>query len=228
MQQKIRNNDDFFHLERNSELSGRGTVSLINDTVHIFTAVGQNTTKEDFFDKIVLTGWEKKDVPRSRNYTCCFIYAATPAHTFSSKMSEKRHWSYVGYAKLEVKQYVCPNVKREKHLVPSAVTLSVGSECPKAKNKYIAVDMPAAQPGEQMAVCAKIVFGNISASSMIEWFEYQNLMGVSKVLVYTYNLNKAAKKVLDFYATTGVVEYYPFSLPQKGKFLCSATLARIL
>ena len=55
-------------------------------------------------------------------------------------------------------------------------------------NKYATVDLPQIVKIGSLGVCAKLMFGNISAASIAEWFEYQRLMKVDKVIAYTYKL----------------------------------------
>lgn len=209
--------DYFFHVNRNRDMAGDAFLSILHDHVHIFSATGQNSTRANYYDKIVMSGWESR-IARNENFTCCLIYNDSLKDIFLTRLSEKRDWSYLGMAKLEVKQYVCPNPFQKKGNAPIAVTLSVGKECPKDFNQYIMVGLPVEHPGEKLAVCAKLVYGNMSASAMIEWFEYQIRMGVSKVVAYTYKLNPDAMKVLEYYRVIGLAEFYPFSLPMRGKY----------
>lgn len=210
--------DYFFHVDANKDTDNDAFVSILNNNVHIFSATGQNTTRANYYDKIVLSGWESRTA-RGENFTCCLVYNDSLKDIFLTRLAEKRDWSYLGMAKLEVKQYVCPNPFQKAGKVPLAVSLSVGKVCPKDLRKYVRVDLPTEHPGEKLAVCAKLVYGNMSASSMVEWFEYQRLMGVSKVIAYTYKLNPDAMKVLKYYHVTGLTDFYPFSLPMKGSIL---------
>ncbi|XP_052809348.1 uncharacterized protein LOC128237803 [Mya arenaria] len=43
-------------------------------------------------------------------------------------------------------------------------------------------------------------------------------MKVDKVIAYTYKLNEEAMKVLEYYSSIGLVEFLPFSLPQREKY----------
>ena len=218
--------DYFFHVDANKETGGESFVSILNHNIHLFSAVGQNTSRKHYYDNIILNGWEKREA-HAEIFTCCLVYNDSLGDIFLTKMIDKRDWSYLGMAKLEVKQYVCPNVFHKQGKAPVGITLSVGKVCPKDMNKYMKVDLPTEMSGERLAVCAKLVYGNLSASAMVEWFEYQRLMGVSKVIAYTYKLSRDAMNVLKYYVVTGLAEFYPYSLPMKGGGIVKDSLSSI-
>lgn len=206
---------DFYTLKKNEFGTGDNFNSILHNTVHIYSAIAVNTTNLRYYDNVVLSGWELR-TSSTNNYTCCLIYEEEEQHVYATDIIQKQDWSYLGKAKLEVKQFVCPNLASEDMKVPVGVTLSKSHYCPKNTSIYVKVDRPIKNTGDQMAVCGKIVYGDISAVSMIEWFEYQKYMGVNKVLLYTYNLNDDAKKVLNYYVVTGLAEFHPYSLPMRG------------
>lgn len=216
-------NEKFFHVDADGNKNKETFVSLLDDNVFIYSAVAYNSTKQSTYDSIYLSGWENRMWSRfyRPNYTCCLIYERHEKNIVATRLLEKHDWYYVGKAKLEVKQYVCPNVMTEDNgyrIRAVAVSLGMDKHCPKNYSAYIAIDYPKRQAGNQIAVCAKLVYENISASAIVEWFEFQRLMGVSKVMVYTYRLNPAAMSVLQYYKSIGLCEHFPFTLPLIGKY----------
>ncbi|XP_045196604.2 uncharacterized protein LOC123551620 [Mercenaria mercenaria] len=206
----------FFHVDSNNDYQNSDTfVSLIDNSVHIYSAIAYNSTEQYVFDSIYLSGWENRMWSRfyKPNFTCCLIYGKKNNDIMATRVSERHNWYYVGKAKLEVKQYVCPNVLRGHNRVPVAISLGIDKQCPKNHSKYIKIDYPQRQAEGRIAVCAKLVYENISASAMIEWFEYQVMMNVSKILLYTNNLNADAMSVLRYYKSVGICEYLPFTTP---------------
>ena len=164
---------------------------------------------------IGLNGWEYAPLREVVHY-CCLYYG--PNDIQSVSMLEKLHWNFLGKAKLETKQFVCPNPRHSNKTLPLAVSLTRHS-CPDDMSLYAEVEtpFPVTNKKEEIAVCTKLAFGNLSASEMIEWFEVQKSLGVSKIVTYTHRLNAAAMEVLKYYQSEGLGEYFPFDLPDTGR-----------
>ncbi|XP_060592676.1 uncharacterized protein LOC132747344 isoform X2 [Ruditapes philippinarum] len=211
--------DHFYHVTSNSGVQNKDTfVSLIENNIHIYSAIAYNSTVGAGVETIYLSGWENRMWSKFYNpeITCCLIYAPNENDIMKTNLSEKHNWYYVGKSKLEVKQYICPNFLRGLNRVPKAVSLGMDKNCPKNKSKYLIVDYPKKEEPDTVAVCAKLVYENISASAIIEWFEYQKMIGVSKVMLYTHNLNANAMSVVKYYKSSGFCEAFPFKNPQIG------------
>ncbi|WAR08250.1 hypothetical protein MAR_018208 [Mya arenaria] len=192
-------------------------MSLAFGSIHILSAVAQNSSANSFYDNIVLSGWQRSKVDFHSGLKCCLVYA-NPLKVLVANLTQRRDWSYVGHSGIEAKQYVCPNAYSHRNISPKAISLTTGERCPEDLTKYATVDFPQKAQRGSLGVCAKLVFGNISAASIVEWFEYQRLMKVDKVIAYTYKLNEEAMKVLEYYSSIGLVEFLPFSLPQREKY----------
>ena len=192
-------------------------VSMLDGDVHIYSAIARNSSKYSFFDTIRLNGWELAPL-RNSQYYCCLYYDSNDIERHS--FTEKLHWNFLGHAKLETKQFVCPNPRHQNRTLPLAVSLSQ-NKCPDNSSLYIQVETPetVASNKSQIAVCTKLAFGNLSFSEMIEWFEIQKLLGVSRVITYTNKLNADAMKVLQHYHAEGLAQYYPFFLPDTGMLI---------
>lgn len=92
--------------------------------------------------------------------------------------------------------------------------------CVENKEYYIKVDTPK-KSESGLAVCGKVSYGKLDAKRLVEWFEVQRLLGVDKVLTYTYKLNTQAMNVLDYYESIGYAEIIrDFDFPFKGILSC--------
>lgn len=193
-------------------------LSILNNSVHLYSAIAYNSTNDSFYDVIHISGWENRVATTLRwNYTCCQLYHKDGTiQTIGTRLRSRNDWYYVGKSKQEVKQFICGNVLQARGLKPIAVTISLNRKCPGDHSKYVKVIYPKKEPGEQIGVCAKLIYGEIEASTLVEWFEYQRLMGVSKIISYTQDLNVHAMSVLDYYQRIGLCEHYPFDVPMLG------------
>ena len=200
-----------FRLTSNQAISLRSNqtsfISMIDGNVHIYSAIVRN-------DAIGLNGWEYAPL-RKAVHNCCLFYDLNDIK--SVPILEKLHWNFLGKAKLETKQFVCPNPRHSNQTLPLAVSLTQNG-CPDDASLYVEVETPFAVTNrkEEIAVCTKLAFGNLSAYEMIEWFEVQKSLGVSKIITYTHKLNAAAEEVLKYYQSEGLGEYFPFDLPDTG------------
>ena len=189
-------------------------VSMVNGDVYIYSAIARKSSNHSFFDVISLNGWEYSPLRKS-TYNCCLYY---DDNVQSAPLLDKLHWNFVGHAKLETKQFQCPNPRHTYHKLPLAISLTL-NKCPDEKTVVVPVETPYKvnnTRADNLAVCTKLAFGNLSASKMIEWFEVQKLLGVSKTMTYTHKLNADAMKVLEHYKSEGLAEYHPFELPGTG------------
>ena len=190
--------------------------TIVNGDVHIYSAIARNSSKDTFYDVIALNGWEYAPL-RQTLYYCCLYYDKNDIQR--TMFLNKLHWNFLGRARLETKQFICPNPRHLNRTLPLAVSLSK-KKCPDNDTKYVQVETPdsVTKNNNQIAVCTKLAFGNLSASETIEWFEMQKVLGVSKFVTYTHKLNGDAMKVLKHYKSEGLAEYHPFDLPDTSKF----------
>ncbi|CAG2241932.1 unnamed protein product [Mytilus edulis] len=66
-------------------------------------------------------------------------------------------------------------------------------------------------------ICAKIAYNYLNPLHLIEWFEYQKMMGVDMVLISVQSLNKDAYKVLRYYEKEGITTLISFPNDMPGK-----------
>lgn len=126
----------------------------------------------------------------------------------------------VGYA-------TCSTAGLDKSAKGLQVTL-VGSrtEVPAAHdNSWVPVEtVPELTPEQQrqhasgkgpIAVCTAPLHEDGFAASMVEWAEFQQLVGVDKVFVYDFNSGPLLKPQLDYYARKGLFELFEWIIPSQ-------------
>jgi hypothetical protein len=65
----------------------------------------------------------------------------------------------------------------------------------------------------RMAACTAPLHEDGYASSMVEWTEFQRLVGIEKVFVYDFNSGPMLKPQLDYYANQGFFEVFEWIIP---------------
>lgn len=161
---------------------------------------------------IVLSGWLNYNYVNS-TLLCCLLLGND---SIVSYMNEKRMiWTQVSKQPLMAVKFFC-NVPRVLYGIKvKGSTVSLPQEqC--MNKKFMAVEFLNQQLEDSFAICAKIAYGGLSAQRLIEWLEIQKYIGVDKVLVYFYNLNEEAMRVLLKYNRDGFVELLPFDYPEAG------------
>lgn len=81
---------------------------------------------------------------------------------------------------------------------------------------FMKVQYPEIRKRGSLAFCSKIAYGPLGAERLIEWLELQRFVGVDRVMIYFYNLNIDAMRVLRKYKRDGFVDLQPFDYPQPG------------
>ncbi|XP_053379620.1 uncharacterized protein LOC123527009 [Mercenaria mercenaria] len=149
----------------------------------------------------------------------------------SSPMLWKNIWNMHIFKIIKAAQFVCPLIPMEsggtvtmgsdanKNKFPTKVALSDKENCKNEKIlKYIDIERQPPRRKDSIAVCPKLVYGNYSADRLIEWFEFNKLMGVDKIMLFTYNIVDDIKVVLDHYVKEGLLITREFDIPAKMSF----------
>ena len=90
--------------------------------------------------------------------------------------------------------------------IPTALSFLVhpANETPAA---FVPIERPE-KPDKTLGfgVCVQIAYNHLEPLRIIEWLEMQRLLGVSKVSVYDFNLDKTSVDLLCHYVADGLVE----------------------
>ena len=66
---------------------------------------------------------------------------------------------------------------------------------------------------ERFAVCVPPVFGNVSASKLVEFFEMMHYLGAEKIFIYVATESRSIQRVLKFYQKKNIAILLPWKLP---------------
>lgn len=182
------------------------------DDVFIFSAIVGNSSSTRAWDEIVVQVWEHKRYD-NMTFGCCIKYISGECVYVNA--SRKVEWANKRRCTMPVKQYYCPNPRFNYDDLPVAVSVSNGTarnRCNCAMDVFVETEFAYANGGS-IAVCTKLVYGNIPADDVLTWLEMHYRLGASKVLIHTFDLNADAVKVLQYYQSLGLAEFSTFNIP---------------
>lgn len=173
--------------------------------MYAYSAIGKLNGNWTKHDSIVITGW-----CRGYDIFNCILFTSDQQH---ARVKAKRWRQYSnGWPKMYACQFICKITKKNithisivKDGAPYNSTLQV-----------LKVTYPTRQQ-DKLAVCSKMAYGTEKPIKLIEWFEYNLLMGVDKFITLVQPLNRDAFKVLKYYQQKGVLEMGIFPAPLPGE-----------
>ena len=178
-----------------------------NGDVFSISVIVTNLTDDNWWNTVVVNGWEALKHRRSR-FKCCYLWdngKIIPA------LANKTY--YKKGSRLSALQYRCPFGGNREGLKGVSLEFS-RSVCPgKNRTSYQVPYFTSKQSKDSVALCAKIVYGNVSSQLLIDWLEYYKEMKVSKIVMFTYNVSAITQTILRYYEETGFVETHPFDFP---------------
>ncbi|CAC5362039.1 unnamed protein product [Mytilus coruscus] len=181
------------------------------ETVHVFSAVAQAKTKLSFIENIVLN---VLDGSKYSNCDCCIYgYHGTPIHRVNAVVKETyTHNSKM--ADLIARQFQC-SVQNIGFRMVNIQLVGKTESCSISYNLHPVLYPEIKENG--FGICAKIAYNYLNPLHLIEWFEYQKMMGVDMVLISLQSLNKDAYKVLRYYEREGITTLISFPNDMPGK-----------
>ncbi|XP_071132806.1 uncharacterized protein [Mytilus edulis] len=193
----------FFH-----KTTGKNIESC-SENVHIVSAVAQAKRHLSQIEFVVLN---VLDGSKRTNFDCC-IYGDEKLSVYRVKAVVKETYrENRKFADLKARQYQCfvHNIKFQmkyiqlvgkKELCNSSHIRQPVSYAPVKENKF--------------AICAKVAYNYLNPLYLIEWFEYQKMMGVDTVLIALQQINEDAYAVFKYYEREGIAILisFPCKLP---------------
>ena len=153
----------------------------------------------------------------SGNVCCCVKYD----NEFSSEYYKQpilfsNHQS--PKTELTAYHFTCKNPKPGS--VPEGIGLTVDNfTCDEEYVTYIKPLVPLLETGTKLALSTKVAYGNQDPELIIEWMETYKYLGVDKVITYFLDdLKMEARKVLGYYASSGILELYNIQLAATGMY----------
>ena len=113
--------------------------------------------------------------------------------------------------------YTCSNPR--PGIIPDGIAVTVGHyTCGEEHVVYRKPYLPLRESKTKFALCSKMAYGNRSAEMILEWLETYKYLGVDKIVAYFLkDLNWEARRVLEYYASTGFVDLYLYKPAADGK-----------
>lgn len=178
--------------------------------VFILSAVGSNfTSKPGYRREIKLNGWEALK-HRNKETKCCVFWNSN-RYTYY-KNPDKVYWKKTT---LPATQFTCP-IKGPLIDVRGVTLEFYKKRCPTDESVYIRPFLPKVQARHSLAICVKIVYGNVDMKLLVDWMEFYREMKVDKIFMFTYNLTNNIELVIQRYIDTGFLERRQFDFPWKS------------
>lgn len=178
--------------------------------VYVFGATMGNSSELASWDLVKVYASVNKIFSKS-NVSCCLQYyngkRIQPILYYTRPNPETELTTY---------HYTCLNPKPGTIPLGVALTLDIFT-CEEDHVVYRKPMAPREEAGTRLALCTKAAYGNRSAELIIEWMEAYKFLGVDKVVgYYLKDLNADARKVLVYYASTGLLDLYYFEPAEPG------------
>ena len=183
--------------------------------VYIFGVTIGNSTTSAHWDIIKIRGSMGKIYVKETFYFCCLKYVDNPYYIKQSvTVFNIRHKN----EQLTAPHFTCQNPR--PGVVPNGVALTVNNyTCSEEHVVYRRPEVTLREPGVKLAICSKLVYGNRNAELLIDFMEVYKYLGVDKfVTYYLKDLNEDARNVLEYYASTGILDLYYFKPADEGKY----------
>ena len=181
--------------------------------VYIFGVTLGNTTSTAHWDVIKIRASMGLIYAKETHFICCIkyidlsYYTSQPVTAFNIRHPRES---------LSAVHFTCRNPR--PGVVPSGVALALNNPaCSDEHVTYRIPETPKREPGVKLAICTKLAYGNRNAEMLIEFMELYKYLGVDKFVTYFLkDLNKDARKVLEYYASTGILDLYYFEPAEEG------------
>ncbi|KAL4240174.1 hypothetical protein ACF0H5_000968 [Mactra antiquata] len=182
-------------------------------SIFILSAIGLIQSNSISRSDIKITGWIT-GLHRETSIKCCTLLynGDLVTHYNPERLNDRVIRDISGT------QISCP-VNASMNNV-KAVALQFGDQdCPMDGQLYIKPYVPKPPEKEDsFGICLKLLYGqNINIVNLKTWIEYYIELGVDKVFMYTYNISRTTKDVLNYYGKKGFLERRPFDYPMKQK-----------
>ena len=186
--------------------------------VYLFGATMGNSSSNATWKLVKIYGGFDRSEYRNPDFQCCLNYK--DGSDFSlAKVKPYKTRRFQSFSVVWSLHVTCPNVRYLQNAIPTGVSLAVGNHnCTKSEVNYIKPHLPLREAQAKVAIATKIAYGNISTELIIEWMEWYKLLEVDKVMAfYLKSLNEKSLKVLQYYASTGVLDLHLYEPAASGE-----------
>lgn len=156
---------------------------------------------------VVLTTFDASVVP----HRCCLLFEDSESITLvvvNSTVRSRDKTDQINTPRqtvYTVRQHVCNKALMTSEFRAQYAALTSSSTCPSSTPDYVRVEYPTAHPG--VAVCVALAQPHsYTPTYVIEWFEVQKTLAVSKVVIYVLGNLENLRPVLQFYQDVKFLE----------------------
>ena len=210
--------------ERTGETQSNGQYIKYNnftrmnsENIYVFGTTLGNTTDTASWDIVKVhasVSWKFKRI----HMKCCVKYNTEVGPVYYRQHTIRPVFQYFRHMVtwLIPLHYTCENPK--PGMVPDGIALTLQQRtCKETDVTYRKPVVPLRESGDKLALCTKLIYGKRSAELVIEFMETYKYLGVDKVVTYMLDdLNEDARKVLDYYVSTGMLDVYYFEPANSG------------
>ena len=182
--------------------------------VYIFGTTLANSTDYTQWDLVKVYAYVDERILK-KSTDCCLKYKNGSDSEYYQQPIQSMERP-VGMTILSTYHYTCAN--RRPGVIPDGIAITFKNyTCSEEHVTYRKPFLPLREPVKKLALCTKLWHGPRGAEMIIEWMETYIYLGVDKVISYFLNnLNSKAKQVLQYYASTGILDLYLFEPTATG------------
>lgn len=178
--------------------------------VYIYSAIGSLGKDGKNITSVTINLW---DGSQNKQFSCCLFKNGLKTNSFQVAAYIKNNY---GYSTLAARQYRCPIPRNMGNITDVGM---IEKEKPCSPTMETVKMIYPERHKNSFAICAKIAYNKLSPQRLIEWFEYQRVMGVDKILTMVQYLNADAYKVLQYYKKIELLDLDTFPSPLPGKIV---------
>ncbi|XP_076117421.1 uncharacterized protein LOC143085119 isoform X1 [Mytilus galloprovincialis] len=184
-------------------------IDSCSEAVHIISAVAQAKRDSDLIEFVVLN---VLDGSVRSNFDCCIYGDAKLSFHRVKAVVKETYPQKRRVVSLKARQYQC-FVHNISFLMKHIQLVGKKEFCNSSHIRQPVLYAPVKE--NKFAICAKIAYNYLNPLHIIEWFEYQKMMGVDTVLIALQQVNEDAYAVLKYYEREGIAILisFPCKLP---------------
>lgn len=164
---------------------------------------------------ITVIGWQARE-HKQENVFCCVRFQNTHS-VFQVLVRNTIDISHIRLIKAT--QFICPVTSSYDQASNITVGLAMSEELCMEAN-YIdaeSEEIPHSENKFSLGICGKILYGDFPAERVLEWLEINRILGVDKIVLYTFNITRETEAVLKYYVNEGFLVTKQFDFPVKCK-----------
>ena len=216
LKKNIRNSNDII-LSTETRTVHRHFVKMKFGHLYIFGAAAGNSSELASWDIVKIYGGIDIELSKGARLRCCLAYQEGRRIVYEETRPVRIRAFLVSSTIWSI-HLTCMNLRHEKRVVPIGAAITVNAyTCNGSAVNYVQPYFPLRETTTKLAIGTKTAYGNVSAEMIIEWMEAYKYLGVDKVVsYYVSTINPKALKVLEYYASTGILDLYYYEPAASG------------